>query len=96
MERKEKAWRIAEIVIGAVGAALLVVILVLRLLKYDVLVLTYPLVGIVVLLLIADELSRMYKRKRLKEEAEAAEHAATSEPEKTLPEEAFTFDEKQP
>ena len=98
MERKEKAWKIAEIVFGAVGGALLLTILVLRLLKYDVLFLTYPLIGVVVLFLIADECARMLKRKRLAAEAarEAAEDPAPAEPESVLPKEAFEFDEKQP
>ena len=97
MERREKGWKTAELVIGAIGAALLITILVLRLLKFDVLYLTYPLIGVVVLFLIADERARALKRKRLKEEAErdAAENPAPDEPESTLPREAFEFDEKQ-
>lgn len=97
MERKEKGWKTAELVIGAAGAVLLIAILVLRILKYDVLYLTYPLVGIVVLFLIADERARMLKRKRLKEEAErdAAEKPAPPVPEETLPKEALEFEEKQ-
>lgn len=96
MERKEKGWRIAEIVIGAIGALLLVTILILRLLKYDVLFMTYPLVGIVVLFLLADERARMLKRKRIKAEEKDDPNAKPAEPEETLPKEAFEFDEKQP
>lgn len=96
MKQKEKGWRIAEIAIGALGTALLITILVLKILKFDVLYLTYPLVGIVILFLIADERARSFKRKR--ENAEAAEQEAQTpnEPEPTLPREAFEFDEKQP
>ena len=97
MERKEKAWRITEIVIGAVGAVLLIVILVLRLLKHPVLYLTYPFVGIVILFLIADECARSLKRKRLQNEAKKAPSAEPS-PEgsgETLPKEAFEFEDKQ-
>ena len=95
MEKKEKAWRTAEIVIGAIGAALLLTILILRLLKLDVLYLTYPLVGLVILFLISDDRARSFKRKRLKEQA-AAEENTDTQPEDALPREAFEFDEKQP
>ena len=95
MERKEKIFRIAEIVIGSLGAALLVTILVLRSLKYDVLFLSYPLVGLVILFLLADDRARSLKRRR--EQAEAKpEDAESTEPTETLPKEAFDFDEKQP
>ena len=96
MERRERGWRIAEFVIGAIGAALLLTILVLKLLKFDVLLLSYPLVGVVILFLLADERVRMLKRKRLKKEAEqdAAETLAPAE--ETLPKEAFEFEEKEP
>ena len=96
MERKEKAWRTAEIVIGALAAALLITMLVLRILKFDVLYLSYPMVGLVILFLIADEFARAQKRKRLKAEADEKPHNEPKEPEETLPKEAFEFDEKQP
>lgn len=98
MERREKGWRTASIVIGSIGAALLIAVLVLRILKHEVLYLVYPLVGIVILFLITDERARMLKRKRLKEEAErdGAQEPAQPDPEETLPKEAFEFEEKQP
>lgn len=96
MERKEKIWRTTEIVLGALGAVLLIVILVLRLLKYDVLFLSYPLIGIVILFLLADECARSLKRKRIREEAAADETQTPTEPAETLPKDAFEFDEKQP
>lgn len=97
MEKREKGWKAAELVIGAVGAALLIVILVLRILKYDVLYLTYPLVAVVVLFLIADERARMLKRKRISEEAarDAEEEPIPENTEQTIPKEACKINEKQ-
>lgn len=102
MKNNEKAWKTAEIVLGAIGAAMLVLILVLKLIGKDVTTLTYPLVGIVILFLIADEIARSIRRRREKEEAEneAAEHPEGSEPDGALPKDAFEFsehpEEKQP
>ena len=96
MERREKNWRIAEYIFGGIGAALLVTILVLKILKFDVTPWTLPLVAVVILFLISDERARMLKRKRLRAQAEESE-PAPSEPEQTLPKDAFEFDEpKQP
>lgn len=94
MKNNEKFWKIAEIVLGAAGAALLITILVLKLLGHNVTVLTYPIVGIVILFLICDERARSIRRKREKEEAERekAEHPQEFEPESELPRDAFEFD----
>ncbi|MBR3128940.1 MAG: hypothetical protein IKF65_00290 [Clostridia bacterium] len=92
MEHKEKNWRIAEYIFGGIGAALLLTILILKVLKCDVMLWTLPLVAAVILFLIADDRARSLKRKRLKEEAKA-DADATTEPEPTLPNEAFVFDE---
>lgn len=103
MERKEKTWKIVATVLAIVGAALLIVTLVLRLTGKDVTVLTYPIIGVVILFLIADEMARMTRRRIEKEEAERekAEHPEANTPEPTLPPEAFDFettsaDEKEP
>ena len=98
MERKEKIWKTVELVFGILGAALLIAILVLRILKHNVMYLTYPLIGIVILFLVSDECARMLKRKRLKAEAEKEGEIqqAPEAPEGTLPKEAFDFEEKQP
>ena len=93
MERKEKRWRIAGYVFGGIGAALLVTILVLKLLKFDIMAWTLPLVAVVILFLITDERARRLKRERLREEAGADGVPAEKPAENTLPEEAFTFDE---
>ena len=96
MERRERNWRIAEYIFGGIGAALLVTILVLKILKFDITPWTLPLVAVVILFLISDERARMLRRKRIREQAEEAEQAPI-EPEPTLPKEAFEFDEpKQP
>jgi len=93
MKNNEKFWKTAEIVLGAVGAALLIVILVLKIIGNDVTVLTYPMVGVVILFLISDEFARSIRRRREKElaEKEAKEHPVEPEPE--LPPEAFEFDQ---
>lgn len=97
MERKEKAWRIVSIVFGALLACLLIVILVLQFTKREGLFLTYPLIGVLALFLISDELSRHYKHKIAEEEAKReAAKPQPEQPEHTLPEEAFSFEEKQP
>ena len=102
MKNNEKFWKIAEIVLGVIGAALLVTILVLRLLNRDVTVFAYAIVGVVILFLISDEFARSIRRRREKEEAdrERAAHPETAEPERTLPKDAFEFEpqpeEKQP
>ena len=94
MERKEKVLQVIEIVLGALGAGLLITILVLKVLKHDVMALTYPLVGVVIAFLIVDEWARTVKRKRLKAEAEAEQgDAAPEQPESELPKEAFEFEE---
>lgn len=94
MKNNEKFWKIAEIVLGSIGAALLVLILVLRLMGKNVTTLTYPIVAIVILFLVCDEFTRSIRRRREREAAakEAAEHP--QEPETTLPKEAFDFEDK--
>ena len=90
--KNEKGWKIAEIVLGALGAALLVLILVLKVMGKDVTALTYPLVGIVILFLICDEIARTIRRRREKEEAKENQAEQPEEPEPTLPKDAFEFD----
>lgn len=92
MERREKGWRIAEYIFGGIGAALLVTILVLRVLKRDVMLWTLPLVVAVILFLIADERARILRRRRLREEAKAEGDAPQEPPKETLPKDAFEFD----
>ncbi len=87
--KNERLWKTAEIVLGALGMALLAVILVLKFTGKDVTALTYPMVGIVILFLICDELARSMRRRREKDEAEQAK---PEEPEPTLPKDAFEFD----
>ncbi len=100
MKNHETFWKTAEIVLGSIGAALLIVILVLKIIGKDVTVLTYPMVGVVILFLISDEFARSIRRRREKEMAakEEAENPPVPEPE--LPTEAFEFedapDQKQP
>lgn len=92
MKNNEKLWKILEIVFGAIGAALLVLLLVLKLTGRDVTVLTYPIVGVVILFLISDEFARSIRRRREKEEA-AKEHAEQPEEAETaLPKDAFEFE----
>ena len=86
--KNERLWKTAEIILGALGAALLVLILVLKLLGKDVTVLTYPIVAIMVLFLICDEIARTIRRRREKEEAKKQ----PEEPETSLPKDAFEFD----
>ena len=93
MKSNEKFWKTAEIVLGAIGAAMLIVILVLKILGNDVTTLTYPIVGIVILFLICDEVARSIRRRREKEEAAREEAENPTEPEPVLPTEAFEFDE---
>lgn len=97
MNNKERFWKITEIVFGALGAALLILILVLKIMGKEVAVLTYPLVGIVILFLISDEFARSIRRRREREEAarEKAEHPEEQAPETTLPRDAFEFDGEQ-
>ena len=97
MKMNEKFWKAAEIVLGAIGAALLILILVLRLTGKDVSVLTYAIVGVVILFLIADEFARSIRRRREKEEAarEKAEHPDEQTPETALPKDAFEFEQEQ-
>ncbi len=94
--KNEKFWKIAEIVLGALGAAMLILLLVLKLLGKDVMVLTYPIVGIVILFLVCDEIARSIRRRREKEEAdrEKAEHPEERNEESSLPKDAFEFEEK--
>lgn len=94
MKNNEKFWKIAEIVLGAVGAALLVLILVLKLLGKNVTALTYPIVGIVILFLISDEFARSIRRRREKEQAAKETEKHPVEPESSLPKDAFEFEEK--
>jgi len=94
MERKVKIWRIVATVLAIIGAALLATMLVLRIAGKDVTVLTYPIIGVVILFLIADELARSMRRRIEKEEMERemAAHPESFEPEPTLPPEAFQFE----
>lgn len=97
MERRERFFRIAGYILGGIGAALLVTILILKILKFDIMVWTLPLVVVVILFLIADERARRLKQKRLKEEA-AADGDVPKEPEATeeaLPKDAFVFEPEQ-
>lgn len=93
MKNNEKFWKIAEIVLGCAGAALLVLILVLKMMGKDVTVLTYPIVGIVILFLICDEFARSIRRRREKEEAAGKRESDSGkqETEPTLPKDAFEF-----
>ena len=91
MERKEKGWRIASYIFGGIGAALLVTILVLKILKFDIMLWTLPLVAVVILFLSSDERARMLKRKRIVADAKPEDAPA---PEPTLPKEAFEFERK--
>lgn len=93
MKNNEKLWKILEIVFGAIGAALLVLLLVLKLTGRDVTVLTYPIVGVVILFLISDEFSRSIRRRREKEEAAKEQAEQPEEAETALPKDAFEFEE---
>lgn len=92
MKNNEKLWKILEIVFGAIGAALLVLLLVLKLTGRDVTVLTYPIVGVVILFLISDEFARSIRR-REKEEAAKEQAEQPEEAETALPKDAFEFEE---
>ncbi len=85
--KNERLWKTAEIVLGALGAALLLLILVLKIMGKDVTALTYPIVAVVILFLICDEIARSIRRRREKEEAKKQ----PEEPETTLPKDAFEF-----
>ena len=87
MKHNERFWKIAAIVLGAVAAALLVLMLVLKLLGRQIVSLTYPIVGVIILFLICDEIARSIRRRREKEEAAAEQKP--EEPETVLPKEAF-------
>ena len=93
MKNNEKLWKILEIVFGAIGAALLVLLLVLKLTGRDVTVLTYPIVGVVILFLISDEFARSIRRRREKEEAAKEQAEQPKEAETALPKDAFEFEE---
>lgn len=93
MKNNEKLWKILEIVFGAIGAALLVLLLVLKLTGRDVTVLTYPIVGVVILFLISDEFARSIRRRREKEEAAKEQAEQLEEAETALPKDAFEFEE---
>ena len=93
MKNNEKLWKILEIVFGAIGAALLVLLLVLKLTGRDVTVLTYPIVGVVILFLISDEFARSIRRRREKEEAAKEQADQPEEAETALPKDAFEFEE---
>ena len=97
MKNNEKFWKIAEIVLGAIGAALLILILVLRITGKDVSALTYAIVAVVILFLIADEFARSIRRRREKEEAarEKAEHPDEQTPETPLQKDALEFEQEQ-
>lgn len=93
MKNNEKLWKILEIVFGAIGAALLVLLLVLKLTGRDVTMLTYPIVGVVILFLISDEFARSIRRRREKEEAAKEQAEQPEEAETALPKDAFEFEE---
>ena len=93
MKNNEKLWKILEIVFGAIGAALLVLLLVLKLTGRDVTVLTYPIVGVVILFLISDEFARSIRPRREKEEAAKEQAEQPEEAETALPKDAFEFEE---
>ena len=93
MKNNEKLWKILEIVFGAIGAALLVILLVLKLTGRDVTALTYPIVVVVILFLISDEFARSIRRRREKEEAAKKQAEQPEEAETALPKDAFEFEE---
>lgn len=93
MKDNERIWKIMEIVLGVIGAALLVTILVLRLMGKNVTVFTYMIVGVVILFLIADEFARSIRRKHEKEQKkEESDHSGTEDPKTSLPNDAFDFE----
>ena len=105
MKDNERIWKIIEIVLGVIGAALLVTILVLRLMGKNVTVFTYMIVGVVILFLIADEFARSIRRKHEKEQkkevknilistggSEESDHSGTEDPKTSLPKDAFDFE----
>lgn len=96
MKHNERFWKTAEIVLGAIAAALLVLMLVLKLLGRQIVALTYPIVGVMILFLICDEVARVLRSRREKEEKteNGEESANASEPETALPKEAFETEEK--
>ena len=89
--KNEKFWKIAAYVLGAIAAALLVLVLVLKILGREILVWTYPIVGAVILFLICDEIARTIRRRREKEEAAENQAEQPEESEPTLPKDAFEF-----
>ncbi len=95
MERRERFFRIAAHILGGIGAALLVTILVLKILKFDIMVWSLPLVAVIILFLIADERARRLKEKRLKEQTPdgGASETSSEANENTLPNEAFEFEQ---
>lgn len=92
MKDNAKFWKIAEIILGAIGAALLVLILVLRLTGKDVTVFSYVIVGVVILFLIADEYARSIRRRHEKEAKTEQDSSPKEDPEGTLPKDAFDFE----
>ena len=93
MKNNEKFWKTTEIVLGVIGAALLVLILVLKLLGKNIPALTYTIIGIVILFLISDEFARSIRRRREKEEAAKEQAEQPEEAETALPKDAFEFEE---
>lgn len=91
MSGKEKFFKTAEIVLGVIGAALLILMLVLKLIGKEVTAMTYPIVGVIVLFLISDEIARSCRRKREAENAEQQQAEEAQEPETALPKDAFEF-----
>ncbi len=89
--KHELPWKTAEIVLGILGAALLVLILVLKIMGKDVTALTYPIIAIVILFLICDEIARTIVRRREKEEAARKPSEQQKEPETAMPKDAFEF-----
>lgn len=95
MKNNEKTWKTLEIVFGAIGAALLVLLLVLKLLGKPITALVYPFVGVVILFLISDEITRSIRRRREKDEKAEEREESPEKPETDLPKEAFEFEEKE-
>ena len=93
MNGKEKFFKTAEIVLGVIGGALLIVMLVLKLIGKEVTALTYPIVGVIVLFLVSDEIARSCRRRREAENAEQQKPEHSEEPETTLPKDAFEFED---
>ena len=93
MSDKEKFFRTAKIVLGILGGVLLIVMFVLRAIGKEVTAMTYPIVGVIVLFLVSDEISRYMRRCREAENGEKQQADEPQEPEPTLPKDAFEFED---